>query len=453
MGMDPMTMSQMYGGFGGPGVGMNGMNGMNMGMGFNAGQGAFGGFNGQTDAWNSGQNNYNPNAYGGHGNGMGGDFGAQNGYAGYSMPSQGNFHTVHQPNFQNHEFQNGYNAQGYQGRGGRGRGRGYYSGRGRGGYNQVTPGHHANYQANNEPFSHQLPQQNAQHNPTQYRRPSYDYSQHHEDAGKGPEQPTSEVSENPAQDTVDTSKAIEHDISKEFAPGGEDDDKDDAEVAAPVLETESKPTAEPPLLHVDTEKANAVADTEKANGVAESEKANVTTEEPIKEAKVEEKIEESKPAPIQTFISNDEDRGKPLYHDLAKTQSSIMPPPGPAVPAGPTTRYPQDPIDPAARSRSYGRNNFRGSEVRGGYRGRGSAFVPNGISPISPLRASPTYTPMPIPSSEPKGLGVEGAPTGPKALREGLPNTSVRGGRGLNVAGRLPIATYAKSNGVARSPR
>ena len=60
MGMDPMTFNAaMYGGYGGQGMGMNGMN---MNMGFDAGQGAYGGFNGQPAAWNAGQAKFNQNS-------------------------------------------------------------------------------------------------------------------------------------------------------------------------------------------------------------------------------------------------------------------------------------------------------------------------------------------------------------------------------------------------------
>ena len=91
MAMDPMAMSQgMYNSFGGPGM----MNGMNVGMGFDAGQGVFGGFSGQPQAaWNAGgQDKLNQNAFAG-----GNNFGANAGYgAGYNMPShQGNFNQMH----------------------------------------------------------------------------------------------------------------------------------------------------------------------------------------------------------------------------------------------------------------------------------------------------------------------------------------------------------------------
>ena len=161
--MDQMVMSQgMYGGFGGQGMGMNGMNGMNIGMGYNAGQNAFGGFNGQPAAWNAGHDKFNQNAYG-HATGMGGEFGTNAGYGRYNMPQhQGNFNQMNHHQYQNNDFQSGYNGQGFQNRG-RGRGRGYQNaGRGRGGYHQVNHGNQANY----EPFHDQIPQQLTQKEPS-----------------------------------------------------------------------------------------------------------------------------------------------------------------------------------------------------------------------------------------------------------------------------------------------
>ncbi|ORY69512.1 uncharacterized protein BCR38DRAFT_405223 [Pseudomassariella vexata] len=124
MGMDPMTMQNMYmnGGFGAQGMGMSGMN-MNMGMnGFN------GDWNGQ-QSWNVGQDNYNPNAAG-MGNGDFGNFnsGFRTGY------NSGNY--GHQNQF------NDYGRGGYGFRG-RGRARGFYRGYSRGyhqGYNPRNMG-------------------------------------------------------------------------------------------------------------------------------------------------------------------------------------------------------------------------------------------------------------------------------------------------------------------------
>lgn len=137
MGIDPMAAAQgMFGGFG---MNMNDMSGgMNMGIGFDASQGMYGGGwdNSQNNMWNGGPNNFNPTAFP---NGMGPDFGGS-GYGGYNNISQqqGNYYQMQQaPNYPNHSYQNGYHGPGSgYGRGmGRGRGRGYFQGgRGRGGF-------------------------------------------------------------------------------------------------------------------------------------------------------------------------------------------------------------------------------------------------------------------------------------------------------------------------------
>jgi hypothetical protein len=112
----------------------------------------------------------------------------------------------------------------------------------------------------------------------------------------------------------------------------------------------------------------------------------------------------------------------------------------------------------APRGRNYpARGQFRGSASRGpgtnggGYHGGRAAGMLglNGANPLPPF-GSPTTRNFNSPTNatscrtdmtgaaaatEPKGLGVEGAPTAPKALREGLPNTSVKQ-RGFAVMGR-----------------
>ena len=44
--------------------------------------------------------------------------------------------------------------------------------------------------------------------------------------------------------------------------------------------------------------------------------------------------------------------------------------------------------------------------------------------------------PIPQPSIEPKGPGVEGAPAAPRAMRQGLPNTSILRQRGFHMQAR-----------------
>lgn len=412
LGMDPMTMSQgMYGGFGGQGMDMNGMN---MGMGFNAGHGAYGGYNGQAAGWNAGQDKYNPNAYGNHANGMGGDYGINSGYGGYNMPShQGNFNQMHHQQYPNNDFQNGYNNQAFQNRG-RGRGRGYYnSGRGRAGYNQVMQGAQTNY----EPFHHQLPSQVAQQASTQQQPAPKDLEQSMAPGTEG----------DPA--VTNTDKADAEQMNRELNPGDEDD--------KPVVNVNPAESDDPAVVSTEPEGAST--------------ESNVPVES------VEEKAEEEKAAPIETFISTN--RLEPQSSSISSAASvpiTTIAPAGPAVPLGPAALYSGEaPYDHAARGRGAGRGFYRGApEYRGGFRGRGSGSHPNGNGVHSSTVQPFTNGVFPgVVPAEKIGLGVEGAPKGPKALREGLPNIGMRGGRGFSIVGRATAAAQSRPNGSARSRR
>ncbi|OJD28108.1 hypothetical protein ACJ73_00505 [Blastomyces percursus] len=141
MGLDPMASSQ--GMFGGYGMNMNGMNnGMNMGMNFNAGQGMYGTWDGQSNMWNGGPDKFNANPFA---NRMGAEFGpSPGGYRGYNMSQNyANYPHMHQQQqYPNNDFHGQFGPS--YGRG-RGRGRGFFpSGRGRGGF---MPGVHASFQS------------------------------------------------------------------------------------------------------------------------------------------------------------------------------------------------------------------------------------------------------------------------------------------------------------------
>ena len=420
MGLDPMTMSQgMYGGFGGQGMGMNGMN---VGMGFNAGQGAFGGFNGQPGAWNTGQDKFNQNAYGGHANGMGGDFGPNAGYGGYNMPShQGNFNQMHHHQYPSNDYQNGYNGQGFHNRG-RGRGRGYYNaGRGRGGYNQVMPGNQTNY----EPFHHQIPQQLAQQASSQ-QQVSPQVNQ--QLAAEIPQNaPTQEAS----VDQAALDKAADEQLAKELEPGDSDD----------VAKTSTNPTLNEDVIG---ESMQAAEPTSKSQ--------DQTTVD--SQAKQE---DEDKPAAIETFISSEQTEAKTNgTNDEIEVVSSMMLPPSHVVPLGPAALYSgEQHSEYSSRGRAAGRGFHRGTpDYRGGMRGRGSGYLPNGLAHQSAVMQPNMASEIPVATpAEPKGLGVEGAPKAPKALREGLPNTGLRGGRGFSIIGRASAAAQGRPNGHARSRR
>ncbi|KAL8752047.1 MAG: hypothetical protein Q9199_006013 [Rusavskia elegans] len=312
MGMDPMqAMSQgMFGGLGGQNMGMNGMNGMNAGMGFPTGQGwNNGGFNGQPGAWMSGQDKFNQNAYGGgHANGMmGGDFGANAGYAGYNMPShQGNFNQMNHHQFPNHDFQsNGYHGQGFHNRGRGGRGRGYGNPpRGRGGYNQVMNGN----QTNHEPFHHQHPQQ--------FDHGGNSFPQHSQQSQGNVRQ---NDTENPDVDGFGRIKrpqeeATDEQIARQMAPGDADESPEAPETAAP---------AEGP--------APATAKDERSSEAVDDPAPTTDSTQPNPQDSKDQPLEKEKPAPIKTFISDEPPEAEPIAPNSTTAANTMMPPPGPAI--------------------------------------------------------------------------------------------------------------------------
>ena len=416
MGLDPMAMSQgMYGGFGGQGMGMNGMN---MGMGFGAGQGAYGGFNGQAATWNGGQDKFNPNAFGGLANGMDGDFGANAGYGGYNMPShQGNYGQMQHQQYPHNNFQNGFNGQGYN-QSGRGRGRGYgYTGRGRGGYGPAMQGNQGKHEKSYEPFHHQLPSQLVPQSLSDQEQPTPG----HDVSGKGNE--------------ADTKEADSAPINQEFNPGGEGDDAD-----IPAANAKEPVRSEGDVIVHDPADAPVLAVGSEATQPAE----------------------DARPAPIETVVSADREETDsfPTQFDeeAAISPMTMMPPPSaPAAPLGPAALYRGDSSQNfAGRGRGGGRGYFRGGpDLRGGFRARGGGFTTNGTGPPSATngQSAPTTDFPAVVPVEPKGLGVEGAPKAPKALREGLPNTGIRGGRGFSIVGRASVAAQGRLNGSRRSRR
>ena len=407
MGMDPMAMSQgMYNNFGGPGM----MNGMNMGMGFDAGQGAFGGFSGQPQAaWNAGgQDKFNQNAFAG-----GNNFGANAGYdSGYNVPShQGNFNQMHpQPQYSQNDFhqQGQYNQGAYRGRG-RGRGGYPYAGRGRGQYNQVNHGRYTN----NAAFDQQIP-------PGPVRRGSPEYT---------PMNGEKLEDENGHQKSAVLPK-------DEFAPGDAKDRTEDEATLKGQEEKEAVPVVQ-----------QAEISSPKAIDIAEEARAP----DPKVQSKPPE--EDIQPAPIQTNTIDDPSKPKDENASsfaVSAATSAMPPPPSPSVPTGPSaTLSHESSAFTSLQSRGVGRGFSRGApEFRGGLHGRGFTRIPNGEMAHATAPQPPEKTLKP--PIEPKGLGVAGAPTGPKALRQASQNVSVKQDTGFSIVGR---ASAARANGDARAKR
>ena len=77
------------------------------------------------------------------------------------------------------------------------------------------------------------------------------------------------------------------------------------------------------------------------------------------------------------------------------------------------------PYQPSVAQEFSGRGRGRGGFGRGGFRGRGGfGQYQSEVQVVTPV--------------QPIGVGVEGAPTGPRAMREGLPNTGFRGRGGFH---------------------
>ena len=389
MNMDPMAMSQgMYGGgFGGQGMSMSGMN-MGMGMGFNAGHGGYDGWNGQP-TWDGGHDKFNPNTNGSNASGMVGDFGANTGYhpagGGYNLQSHGNYSQMHQPQYQNNDYQDSFQGQGYFPRGGRGRGRGYsYGSRGRGGYGY-------GYDGNNAPFQQQLPQQYLQ-------QPG---NQVHHQPGFGHE--TNLI----LNGTDDTSSSHVVGSVTPKAPRSAEGAENEMSEAKTLVETVIDITP---------------SETSKQSGEIET-------------SRLEKSV--SEPAATKSEVTAASSAGMNM--------ESTAPAKDFAPPLAPISTYQGEyPQDFAGRGRGGNapRGPYRGSgEFRGNYRGRGGGFWPGpgGVAGHSPSQSSPTSQFPIVAPTEPKsvqGLGVPGAPSAPKALREGFPNRPRgRGGFGLGRGG------------------
>lgn len=385
MGMDPTAMSQnFYGNFGGPGMGMNGMN---MGMGFDAGQSMFGGFNPSQGPYGQ----------------IGGNYGANAGFGGYNMPQQGNFNQMSQQNF-NHDFFPGH-QQGFQYRG-RGRGRGNFVNAGRGrGHPQAFPGRQMYHDASQEQ-SDQPPA----------RRGSPDYSPiNGARDDKTTQQPPS--SEPPVED-AETQRVIEEQLKNEFAPGDADD--------------EAKP-------------AENTVEPDNATDMSVSKEESMVVEEQHEEPKVAEAKEIAQSPPTSKLNEIESKTEKPAT-------SPTMGPPL-RIPTGPASQRNEFSNITSPLRQSSGRQFPRATSDRGSFdqsrdhNSHSEKHARTSSVSVSDSLISPTV--------EPRGLGVQGAPTAPKALRQGLPNTGIRPSMdtGIAIVGRASSFSQDHANGRRRSRR
>jgi len=352
MGMDPISMQNMFvnGGFGAAGLGMNGGMGMGIGMGMGGFDGGVStGFNNgwnPQQSWNIGPDNFNhPNA-----SGMGlGDYGSNNsGFAPQSAGyNQGNYGRPNQYN----DYQNNYG--GYQGRG---------RGRGRGGFNQNRGGY--GY-GSTEPPSQQFPQQfggQQSSNP---------------EAGTTPIGLKAEPEAEPIGNVDEFGREIRQPSpEEEVAPAkAKDEDK--------IAIQEDKPPTTADFIGIDVNSNALPQDT------------------------VSGEVDENAPRPIQSLDTEESSHNDAFVGQNAYGQNAMSP------------------IDPNSRTYNPSRGGYSGHS-RGG---RGGSFG---------VMQPPVVKTIDIPIN---------APTGPKAMREGLPNTGLSSLRTRNFS----ISGRANTNGSARN--
>ncbi|EEH11750.1 conserved hypothetical protein [Histoplasma capsulatum G186AR] len=357
MGLDPMASS--HGMFGGYGVNINGMNdGMNTGMNFNAGQGMYGAWDGQSNVWNGGPDKFNANPFA---NRMVAEFGpSPGGYRGYNMSQNyANYPHMHQQQqYPNNDFHSQFGLS--YGRG-RGRGRGFLSnGRGRGGFMSAA---HGSYPLSTNQASSFQPHMTS-------------HSLHQLDL----------VSPAITPDLDHVKK-----FNDDLCPGGEDELK------------QNQATDE----HAAVSPKNAATN-------------------------------ESVLAAVEPHDSN-----APTYNELPVNRATES---GTTVQVGAVTqRGTNDNSDPGSGQTS-------GVYINVSEGNRNNALIHSNER----VHPSPTLLPTShnnTTSTEPRGMGVVGAPAAPRAMREGLANVTIRNGRGFSGRQTASSPTLKRDKEVkSRSP-
>lgn len=379
------------------------MNGMNMGMNFPANQGMYGaGWNSQNNnMWNGSQNN-NPS-----------DFGSS---AGFGYNQHGNFN---QHQF-NGDFQNGSYGRGL-GRGrGRGRGRGGFDrfDRGRGSFNNFSQGQQPHFQNAHEQQQYEI--QNMQASMME-KLPRH-----------------SAAANNKSMHVTGQDDESLKQVDDEFAPGGQEEVQEALGGDYNTAGGGDTPTVEKLSLEPEGIKP-IVSDSSldvKTGGPEEEQAASEEIVQPKSSQAHKTSALETEPRPSTS--SNQQ-----VGESYEENSHASMPPP--SAPLGPAAHFSEPVKDFGFRGRGHGRF---------GSKGRGSVPVPNGV-PLSPAKAVSQSSVSP---KEPKTVGVVGAPTGPKAMREpphkaATPVAARGNGGGFQIMGRASMAPQKSQSLVSERSR
>lgn len=418
MAIDPMGMSNgMFGGYGVHGLGMNNINGMSMAMDYDGGYGTWGSQSAM---------------------GINGNYGANTGYypGGYNQNQahQGQFNQMHHPQqFPDNNYQNRFSGQTFPHRKGHG-------------YDQGT---HRVLGPQNQDHS-QAPVQNEDNDLQNPQTLKGDAAFHHQ-------LPVA------LQLPVQLSESKEQVLRRDLRVS-------DQETEAKRKIVDETVDEEIALTDRNAEEANAEGDKQGTSEVAAASQARISTV--MDETSISPTKTEVAPLEQETFIDSpikveeDVSMGLSQHSDsvtAAKLSKIMAPPTAPAsaAPKGPAAGISTGSVRngsshaTSARGRGNLRYSVRGApEGHNGYRVRGAAYgmaADSGYSLLS--SAAPTVYLNSIPS-EPRGQGVVGAPTGPKAMRARLPNMGFRGRGGLVVQDRgRNVTSTADSSAASKAKR
>ena len=211
-------------------------------------------------------------------------------------------------------------------------------------------------------------------------------------------------------------------VRDEFAPGDAEDrtEEKNTPVPGPAQEQEAPSVATAGAAEIE----KSVEVEKEMSDIPENTKAHIS-ESPFKN-NVQEDVRVA-PVPVPSSDA-----------------SAMPPPPSPSVPTGPSRPTASD--DSGLETSRHGGSEAQGHQVP--LQARGFTRIPNGeisLAISAPRSEKPIVSP-----TETQGVGVIGAPTGPKAMRQRFDNQTAKADRGFSIVGRASAARTVTETKVKR---
>lgn len=323
-------------------------------------------------------------------NGMDGSFGGFYSNGGYNQPQTGNFNPMHQQQYQNNSF----HQNRFRGSSNFRRAKNY-------GYHQMGSSHDSR-KIWGEHSGH-LNQQSSGNQPGQNGTETQAVQAGDQSLREGEKEVGGVVSVPDA-----------HSVAEE---GNVAVDQSTQNPEAHVDETGRK------LSEVEHDSKNEPTESIRTDDPKQSDDA------PIHVTDVSQRPEGDGSDPTQKLVSSADVEGQTEAADIATKEPASLPS-APSeninIPQGPAAQFPTHPTPFRGRGLTRGLSRAGRGHMLGGIRRQSSGM---GMSPMA------------VPPTAPKGDGVVGAPSGPKAMREGLNNANLRGRGGLQLVTRGAGAT------------